>query len=149
MIVLPAAVRPKALTAIKDELEGKGADNGQNAVGPTVVRAPMVFERNPLLDPAVFAFVETLPSIPTPDRTASPLRRARTLARLLADDGAGPPCVPDAGAQLTKRLNARLDGLAAEHAEAVATGCRGPAHRGGPPRRRRPRRRDRPRSRPG
>ena len=69
----------KALTTIKDELEGKGADNGQNRVGATVVRAPMVFERNALLDPAVFAFIEGLPSIPTPDRTASPLRRARTL----------------------------------------------------------------------
>lgn len=42
--------------------------------------------------------------------------------RLLADDGAGPALVSDADAQLTKRLNARLDGLAAEHAEAVAAG---------------------------
>jgi len=105
----------KALTTIKDELEGKGADNGQNRVGATVVRAPMVFERNVNLDPAVFAFIEGLPSIPTPDRTASPLRRARTLARLLADDASGSPLLADAGAVLTERLNLRLDGLAAEH----------------------------------
>ena len=110
----------KALTTIKDELEGKGADNGQNRVGATVVRAPMVFERNASLDPAVFAFIEGLPSMPSPDRTASPLRRARTLARLLADDADGSPLLADAGAELTKRLDLRLDGLAAEHAAEVA-----------------------------
>ncbi len=110
----------KALTAIKDELEGKGPENGQNRVGATVVRAPVVFERNALLDPAVFAYIDALPSIPTPDRTASPLRRARTLARLLADDAGGAPLLADAGAELTKRLDLRLDGLAAEHAAEVA-----------------------------
>ena len=109
----------KALSTIKDELEGKGADNGQNRVGATVVRAPLVFERNASLDPAVFTFIEGLPSIPTPDRTASPLRRARTLARVLADDAGGAPLLADAGAELTKRLDFRLDGLAAEHAAEV------------------------------
>lgn len=109
----------KALNSIKLELEGKGAGNGQNRVGAGVIRAPMLFERNAALDPAVFALLEGLPSIPTPDRTASPLRRARTLARLLADDAAGAPLLADAGADLTKRLNQRLDGLAAEHADDV------------------------------
>jgi superfamily II DNA or RNA helicase len=108
----------KKLATIKDQLEGKGSD-AQLEVGPQVVRAPMVFERNPLLDPEVFEFVETLPSIPTPDPSASPLRRAKNLVRLLADDGNGPALVADADAQLTKRLNARLDGLAAEFADAV------------------------------
>ena len=109
----------KALATIKDELEGKGGDNGQNRVGATVVRAPMLFERNVSVDPAVFAFIEALPSIPTPDRTASPLRRARTLARLLADDASGSPLLANAGAALTERLNLRLDGLAAEHSADV------------------------------
>jgi hypothetical protein len=109
----------QALTKIKDELEGKGAENGQNRVGAAVVRAPMVFERNVLLDQAVFAYIDALPSIPTPDRTASPLRRARTLARLLADDAGGGPLLADAGAELTKRLDLRLDGLAAEYAKEV------------------------------
>jgi len=118
MCYLPLFDR-KALGAIKDELEGKGADNGQNKVGPAVVRAPMVFERNATLDPSVFEFVGALPSIPTPDRTASPLRRARALARLLADEAADPPLLANAGAALTDRLNARLDGLAAEHKAAV------------------------------
>lgn len=103
----------KKLSAIKDELEGKGSDEGA-AVGPQVVRAPMVFERNPGLDAEVFEFVESLPSVPTPDLTASPLRRAKNLVRLLTDDGTGPALLADAGAQLTQRLNARLDGLAAE-----------------------------------
>ena len=79
----------------------------------------MQFERNATLDPGVFALLEGLPRIPTPDRTASPLRRARTLARLLSDDAAGAPLLADAGADLTKRLNQRLDGLAAEHADDV------------------------------
>ena len=109
----------KALTSIKEELEGRGPGNGQNRVGAGVIRAPMLFERNAALDPAVFALLEGLPSIPTPDRTASPLRRARTLARLLSDDAARAPLLADAGADLTKRLNQRLDGLAAEHADDV------------------------------
>lgn len=109
----------KALTSIKEELEGRGAGNGQNRVGAGVIRAPMLFERNAALDATVFAFIEGLPSIPTPDRTTSPLRRARTLARLLSDDAAGAPLLADAGADLTKRLNQRLDGLAAEHSDEV------------------------------
>jgi type III restriction enzyme len=112
----------KALTAIKDELEGKGSENGQLRVAPAVVRAPMLFERNGSLDPAVFDFVAALPSIPTPDKTASPLRRARSLARLLADDATGKAMLADAGAVLTQRLNSRLDGLAAEFADAVDAG---------------------------
>ena len=112
----------KKLGAIKDELEGKGKGDGDHRVGPEVVRAPVVFDRNPTLPPEVFDFVQSLPSIPTPDATASPLRRAKNLVRLLADDGAGPALVADADALLTKRLNARLDGLAAEHADAVADG---------------------------
>jgi type III restriction enzyme len=118
MCYLPLFDR-KALTSIKDALEGKGADNGQNKVAATVVRAPMVFERNALLDQTVVEFVGSLPSIPTPDRTVSPLRRARALARLLADDASGPPLLANASAALTNRLNARLDGLAAEHKTAV------------------------------
>jgi hypothetical protein len=109
----------KALTSIKDELEGTGPENGQNRVGATVVRAPMVFERNAMLDPAVLAFIDALPSVPTPDRTASPLRRARKLAQLLADDVNGASLLANAGSALTARLNGRLDGLAAEFAAKV------------------------------
>jgi len=110
----------KALATIKAELEGKGKSNGSGQAGPAVARAPKVFEKNPTLVPEVFDFVETLPSVPAPDSLASPLRRAKSLAKLLADDVTGSALVADAGEQLSKTLNAKLDGLAAEHADAVA-----------------------------
>jgi hypothetical protein len=110
----------KALSSIKDELEGKGKENGDIRVGPEVMRAPKVFEWNPTLSPDVMAFVETLPSIPTPDTFASPLRRAKNLSRLLTDDLTGHALLEDADALLTTTLNARMDGLAAEYAGAVA-----------------------------
>ena len=110
----------QALTSIKDELEGKGAENGENKVGPEVVRDPKVFERNPKIAAEVFEFIETLPSIPTPDTSANPLRRAKNLVQLLADDVTGRALLEDADALLTRTLNARLDGLAAEHSAAVA-----------------------------
>jgi hypothetical protein len=49
----------------------------------------------------VFEFIGSLPSIPTPDASASPLRRAKNLVRLLADDRQGPALLPDADARLT------------------------------------------------
>jgi len=109
-----------ALTSIKDELEGRGSGNGQLAVGAEVLRAPLVFERNPQLGTEVFELVESLPSIPTPDRSANPLRRAKHLVQLLADDASGPALLPGADALLTERLNKRLDGLAAELATEVS-----------------------------
>jgi type III restriction enzyme len=110
----------KALSSIKDELEGESAENGENKVGPEVVRDPKVFEWNPKIAGEVFKFIEMLPSIPTPDTSASPLRRAKNLVRLLADDVTGRALLEDADTLLTRTLNARMDGLAAEHAEAVA-----------------------------
>lgn len=70
----------------------------------------------------MFAFVESLPSIPTPDTLASPLCRARKLAQLLCDDVSGSALVADAGEQLTKALNSELDGQAAKYADKVAAG---------------------------
>ena len=90
-------------------------------MGADVVRRPEVFDRNLSLPAGVFDLIESLPSISTPNRLANPLRRARNLVKLLADDSTGKALVSDAGALLTKTLNARLDGLAAEHAETVAS----------------------------
>jgi hypothetical protein len=109
----------KALTKIKDELEGKGPENGDNTVGPEVLREPKVFERNLNIPAEVFNFIETLPSIPIPDKFANPLRRAKNLVHLLADDRTGRAFLKDADARLTQTLNARMDGLAAEHATAI------------------------------
>jgi hypothetical protein len=110
-----------AVTSIKNELEGKGGENGESKVGPEIVRSPKIFERNPNLSGDVFEFIETLPSIPTPDAAANPVRRAKHLVRLLADDASGRALLTDADALLTKTLNAKLDGLAAEYSAQVAT----------------------------
>ena len=109
----------RALDSIKAELEGTGKANGDLRVGATVVRAPKVFERNPSVDPAVFDLICDLPALPAPDVLANPLRRAKELARLLTDTARGDALMPDAGAQLTRTLMAKLDGLAAQHAEDV------------------------------
>ena len=54
----------KALSSIKAELEGQGADNGENQTGPEVLRDPKVFDRNPNVPKDVYELIETLPSIP-------------------------------------------------------------------------------------
>lgn len=115
---LPKFDRSK-LGTIKAELEGAGKANGEGALGATVVRDPKVFERNGSLDSQVFTLIESLKGLPAPDILASPLRRARVLAQLLTDDKSGSALMPNAGQQLTKALNKRLDGLAAEHEDQV------------------------------
>ena len=115
---LPHFDRSK-LGTIKAELEGTGKVNGEGALGAAVVRDPKVFERNGTLDARVFTRVEALKGLPAPDILASPLRRARVLAQLLTDDKSGSALMADAGQQLTKALNKRLDGLAAEYDEQV------------------------------
>ena len=109
-----------ALGRIKSELEGGANGDGDQRVAASVVRAARVFERNVALPADVFAAIETLPSLPAPDVLASPLRRAKELARLLTDSAHGDALLADAGAQLTQTLMAKLDGLAAEHADIVA-----------------------------
>lgn len=108
-----------ALEAIKAELEGKGTANGELRVGAAVVRAPRVFEPNPRVDAAAFDVIRELPALPAPDALADPIRRAKQLARLLTDTARGDALMADAGAQLTKALMAKLDGLAAQHADQV------------------------------
>ncbi len=103
------------LARVIDELTRPGEPG---AAAEVVINARL-FERNPHLDADVFAFVEALPSWPRPDSLASPLRRAKTLAKLLTDASSGSALLPDASERLTKALNAKLDGLMAEHAEAV------------------------------
>jgi len=110
-----------ALKLIKDALEGTGNDNGDQQVGPEVLLAPQNFGRNPNILDDVFDLIETLPSMPTPNATVSPLRRAKRLVQLLSDDASGKALLPDAGDLLMKTLYARLDGLNAEYKEAVAT----------------------------
>lgn len=106
----------KSLTKIKDELERPG-----EGVPPEVIVRSRLFPRNEKVAPDVFDHIEALPSVPTPDPLASPLRRAKMLAKLLTDDEVpGGALMAEAGAQLTKLLNSKLDGLAAQYAEQVA-----------------------------
>jgi len=58
--------------------------------------------------------------LPPPDPLANPIRRAKTLAKLLTDDSRGPALQPRASAELTAKLNNRFAGLMVEHAAAVA-----------------------------
>lgn len=108
-----------ALGAIKRELEGNGV-SADAEVGPEVIRAPTVLDRNPALDPDVFEAVEGIVSLSSPDSLANPLKRAKDLAKLLTDSATGEePMVAHAGAKFRRALNARLDGLAAEFVDAV------------------------------
>lgn len=118
----------EALHSIKDELEGNGKSGAEGRVGPSVIRAPKVFERNPHVPTEVFDLVETLPSLPAPDALANPLRRAKELTRLLTDNASGSALLADAGQRLTKALNNKLDGLAAQHAEIVAANVQNIEH---------------------
>lgn len=95
-------------------------ESGEPGSAADVVVHSGVFERNPQVPDDVFEFVENLPSWPKPDRLASPLRRARTLARLLTDEAGGEALMPAAGEKLTKHLNAKFDGLMAQYADEVA-----------------------------
>ncbi|MGI8516365.1 MAG: DEAD/DEAH box helicase [Acidimicrobiia bacterium] len=85
-----------------------------------VVVNAALFARNRHLDPALFEFVETLPSLPPPDTLANPLRRAMALIQLLTDDASSKALLPDAGAAFDEKMHARLDGLAAQNKKQVA-----------------------------
>lgn len=105
-----------ALSAIVTELNAPG-EVGSAA---EVVTHAALFDRNTDLDPAVFDIVESVPCLPAPDPLANPIRRAKALAKLLTDDSREPALLPQAGAELTDKLNNRFDGLMVEHSGLVA-----------------------------
>lgn len=106
----------KSLAQIKDELERPG-----EGVPTDVVARTRLFPRNQEIASEVFELVESLPSVPTPDPLASPLRRAKILAKLLTDSEApGGALNNHAGQDLRQLLNSKLDGLAAQYASVVA-----------------------------
>jgi type III restriction enzyme len=104
-----------AVTSITEALMRPG-EPGEVA---EIISHARIFNRNPTVAADVYDFVESLPSWPKPDVLASPLLRAKSLVKLLTDESSGPALMPDAGAQFTSYLNAKLDGLAAEHQSAV------------------------------
>ena len=105
----------KSLGQIKAELERPG-----EGVPTEVVMRTRLFPRNREMPNEVFDLVESLPSVPTPDPLASPLRRAKILAKLLTDsDVPGGALNDHAGEDLRRLLNSKLDGLIAQHADRV------------------------------
>ena len=105
-----------ALGKITAELTKPGEPGGAAEVRISA----RLFERNTASGDDLFHFVESLPSYPPPKALASPLRRAKALVKLLTDDETpGGALLAGAGERLMKALNAKLDGLAAEHAAAV------------------------------
>ena len=116
--LLPAAVRQKALTAHQGRAGGHGRrQRAELRVGAGVMRAPMMFERNAAARPRrSSSSSRRLPSIPTPDRTREPAASGADARAAARRRRGGRATAADAGADLTERLNQRLDGLAAEHA---------------------------------
>lgn len=95
---------------------------GEPGSASEVIVGAQTFARNANIDSDVFEFVQKLPSLPKPDQQASPLRRAKTLAKLLTDASKRQALMPDAGENLTLEINLVLDGLAARHADALKVG---------------------------
>jgi len=106
-----------ALKAVTDEL----TKPGEPGSAAEVVIHARLFDRNLNIPDEVFGFVEALPSWPKPDSLANPLRRAKSLVKLLTDKIEGQALLPGAGNHFTKTLTSKLDGLAAEYAELVTT----------------------------
>ncbi len=107
-----------------DKITKELTEPGEPGEVVDVVVNARLFDRNSTLEAAVFEFVEGLPSFPQPDALARPLRRAKTLIQLLTDDSSGPAFMPDAGARFDSTIYALLDGLAAQHRDAVAHNVR-------------------------
>lgn len=88
--------------------------SGDDAAPVPVVRQTGDFHRvSALAEAGVYEVVAATPCEPAPQPLQNPIKRARILGALLAEDG----LVPGAPAQLRARLNGKLDGLGAEHAE--------------------------------
>ena len=107
-----------AVAAIVEELN----EPGEAGAATEVVVHAASFDRNPKLDPDVFEAIKNAPCVPAPDPLANPIKRAKALVKLLTDASSGQAMLAGAGAELTAKLNARLAGLAVEHASAVDAG---------------------------
>lgn len=107
-----------AVSAIVSELN----EPGEAGAATEVVVHAASLDRNPTLTAAVFEAIENAPCLPAPDPLANPIKRAKALVKLLTDGSSGSAMLPNAGAELTGKLNSRIAGLAVEHAAAVDAG---------------------------
>ncbi len=91
-------------------------DDGGGGLGRRVLFDPVVLQRNPAIDPAVWERFEVIPSVTIPKKNVKPIQRLTELAGLLAKDR----LVEDANEQAYTELTAALDGGAARYKEQVA-----------------------------
>lgn len=98
-----------------DKVVGR-LESGDDAIALAAVRKTADFPRvDDLAAAGVYDLIATAPCEPAPAAVSNPIKRARNLASLLAADG----FLPDAASVLRNRLNAKMDGLAAENREQV------------------------------
>lgn len=90
-------------------------DTGGGA-GRRVLIDPQDMAPNPHIPDEVWAAFEALPSQTLPRRQAKPIPRLTALAQALSQDG----IVIGAGREAHSRLHATLDGIQAEHSDALA-----------------------------
>ena len=121
--VLPHFDRRTAAKVAHDMLgeRDRDEDGTGGGTGRRVLLAPMDLNVNPAIPDAVWEAFDELPSQTLPRRTARPVRRLSAFAHALSRDGLR----ADARKDAYRRLFAKLDGLLAQHREAVASASKG------------------------
>ena len=117
--LLPRFDRPTA-TKVAQTMMGEreaDADGTGGGGGRRVLLAPVDMVANSNIPEAVWEALAEVPSQTLPRRVARPLRRLMALAQALSRDGLRKHARKDA----YRKLFAKLDGLAAQHTEEVAT----------------------------
>ncbi len=121
--LLPRFDRPTA-TKVAQTMMGEreaDADGTGGGGGRRVLLAPVDMVANSNIPEAVWEALSEVPSQTLPRRVARPLRRLMALAQALSRDGLR----KDARKEAYGKLFAKLDGLAAQHPEEVATASKG------------------------
>ena len=117
--LLPRFDRPTA-TKVAQSMMGEretDADGTGGGGGRRVLLAPVDMVANNNIPDAVWEALAEVPSQTLPRRVARPLRRLIALAQALSRDGLR----KDARKDAYRKLFAKLDGLAAQHTDEVAT----------------------------
>ncbi|MEV8000846.1 DEAD/DEAH box helicase [Pseudarthrobacter oxydans] len=107
---------PNFNRAAVDRVVGR-LESGDDAIALSAVRKVGDFHRvDELAAAGVYDLISAAPCEPAPAAVSNPIKRARNLASLLAADG----FLSDAASVLKAKLNAKMDGLVAEHREQIA-----------------------------
>ena len=111
-----AKVASSLLSDRERDEDGSGGGNGRR-----VLLAPAYMTPNQAIPEEVWQAFDELPSKTLPRKAARPVRRLSMLAQALARDG----LLTNARKEAHKSLCERLDGLMAQHRQAVARGSKG------------------------